>query len=118
MLVVVLGLVVVVMVMLMVICNRICDTPVISSCNQLLSYLHQHQTIVQTVATSLRLDKRSGAWRDLLIGRVQKRASRLLPELAHLEYEEIIRRFQLLSLHYRKQSGDMTLMLKTTHGLL
>ena len=55
---------------------------------------------------------------QLLIERVQRRATRLLPELAHLEYEERLCRLQLPSLQYRRQRGHMIIMFKITHGLL
>ena len=51
-----------------------------------------------------------------LVERVQRRASRLVPELRHLPYEERLKRLRLPSLQYRRRRGDMVLMFNVMHG--
>ena len=53
---------------------------------------------------------------QLLVERVQRRATRLIPSLAGLEYEERLRQLKLPSLEYRRRRGDMILMYKIMHG--
>ena len=55
---------------------------------------------------------------QLLVERVQRRATRLLPELRSLDYEERLRKLQLPSLQYRRRRGDMIIVYKLMHGLM
>ena len=51
-----------------------------------------------------------------LIERVQRRATKLVPELKHLPYEDRLKRMKLPSLCYRRARGDMIEVYKYTHG--
>ena len=51
-----------------------------------------------------------------LVERVQRRASRLVPELRHLPYEERLKRLKLPSLQYRRRRGAMITMYNIMHG--
>ena len=51
-----------------------------------------------------------------LVERVQRRASRLVPELRHLPYEERLKKLRLPSLQYRRRRGDMVLMYNMMNG--
>ena len=62
------------------------------------------------VAWSPRLEKD----RNLIEG-VQRRATKLVPEIKDLEYEERLRKMDLPSLRYRRVRGDMTETYKYTH---
>ena len=48
---------------------------------------------------------------------VQRRATRLVPGLSKLSYEERLRRLRLPTLSYRRYRGDMIEVFKITHGL-
>ena len=52
-----------------------------------------------------------------LLERVQHRATRLMPELRRLPYEERLERLQLPSLEYRRLRGDIIEVYKYPHGL-
>ena len=49
------------------------------------------------------------------IERVQRRATKLLPEIAHLEYSERLEYLQLPSLKYRRLRGDLIQLYHLTH---
>ena len=51
-----------------------------------------------------------------LVERVQRRATRLVPELRSLPYEERLRKLNLPSLKYRRRRGDMVTMFNVMHG--
>ena len=51
-----------------------------------------------------------------LLERVQRRATRLIPDLRHLPYEERLRELRLPSLLYGRRRGDMILMYNVMHG--
>ena len=51
-----------------------------------------------------------------LLEGVQRRATRLVPGLKHLEYEERLRRMDLPSLYYRRLRGDMIETYKHLHN--
>ena len=51
-----------------------------------------------------------------LVEQVQRRASRLVPELQQYPYEERLRRLKLPSLQYRRHRGDMIMMYNVMHG--
>jgi len=52
------------------------------------------------------------------IEKVQKRATRMVPSLRHLPYEDRLRALNLPSLHYRRKRGDMILVYQIFHGLI
>ena len=52
-----------------------------------------------------------------LLERVQRRATKLIPELKDKEYEERLRILKLPSLQYRRERGDMIECYKYTHNL-
>lgn len=51
-----------------------------------------------------------------LLERVQRRATKLIPEVRHLPYQERLRVLALPSLQYRRRRGDMILMFNIMHG--
>ena len=51
-----------------------------------------------------------------LIENVQRRATKLLPELAHLSYRERLQALQLPSLKYRRIRGDLIQLFNMVHG--
>jgi len=53
-----------------------------------------------------------------LVERVQRRATKLLPEIRNLSYEDRLRKLRLPSLKYRRRRGDMILMYHLVHGHL
>ena len=52
-----------------------------------------------------------------LVERVQRRATKLVPGLRNVSYEERLRRLRLPSLQYRRRRGDMILLFRIMHGL-
>ena len=50
--------------------------------------------------------------------KVQRRATRLVPELKHLSYEERLQKLKLPSLQYRRLRTDLIQLFKMTHGLV
>ena len=52
-----------------------------------------------------------------LIENVQRRASKQIPGLSHLSYEERLRTMKLPTLQYRRYRGDMIELYKMTHDL-
>ena len=52
----------------------------------------------------------------LLLEGVQARATKLIPELSNLEYEDRLKTLNLQSLFYRRDRGDMIECYKMTHG--
>ena len=52
-----------------------------------------------------------------LIENVQRRASKQIPGLSHLSYEERLRTMKLPTLKYRRYRGDMIELYKMTHDL-
>jgi hypothetical protein len=69
------------------------------------------------------LEYGNAAWSPLFkkdanaIEKVQRRATRLVPALRELEYEDRLRAMKLPSLAYRRLRGDMIDCYKFTHGL-
>ena len=53
----------------------------------------------------------------VLIERVQRRATKILPNLKELEYAERLRHLNLPTLAYRRVRGDLIQMYKIVHGL-
>ena len=51
-----------------------------------------------------------------LLERVQRRATKLIPEIRHLSYQERLQVLGLPSLQYRRQRGDMISMFNIMHG--
>ncbi len=51
------------------------------------------------------------------VERVQRRATKLEPELKARPYEESVRRFRLTSLYYHRRRGDMVEMFKIMTGI-
>ena len=51
-----------------------------------------------------------------LLERVQRRATRLVPEIRHQPYQERLRVLGLPSLQYRRRRGDMIAMFNLMHG--
>ena len=51
-----------------------------------------------------------------LVERVQRRATRLVPELRQLPYEERLKKLHLPTLQYRRRRGDMVMMYNIMHG--
>ena len=52
-----------------------------------------------------------------LLERVQRRATRMVPELRDLDYEDRLRKLDLPSLMYRRQRGDLIEVFKYQKGL-
>jgi len=52
----------------------------------------------------------------ILLENVQHRATKMVPELKDLEYEDRLREMDLQSLYYRRDRGDMIECYKMTHG--
>ena len=50
--------------------------------------------------------------------KVQRRATRLVPEIAELPYEERLHHLQLPTLQYRRLRSDLILIFKLTHNML
>ena len=50
------------------------------------------------------------------VERVQRRATRLVPSIRHLEYETRLRLLRLPSLYYRRRRGDMIHLYQMLHG--
>ena len=55
---------------------------------------------------------------QVLVERVQRRATRLIPSLRDLSYENRMRKLKLPSLMYRRKRGDILYMYKLVHGHL
>ena len=55
---------------------------------------------------------------QVLVERVQRRATRLIPSLCDLPYESRMKKLKLPSLMYRRKRGDMLFMYKLVHGHL
>ncbi|XP_043200105.1 uncharacterized protein LOC122369431 [Amphibalanus amphitrite] len=55
---------------------------------------------------------------QLLIERVQRRATKLVQEVRHLPYQERLKSMKLPSLHYRRRRGDMIAVYNVLHGRL
>ena len=53
-----------------------------------------------------------------LIERVQRRATKLVPELKHLPYQERLTHLRLPSLYYRRRRGDMIAVYQIMSGLV
>ena len=51
-----------------------------------------------------------------LVERVQRRATKLVPEIRHFPYQERLHALGLPSLQYRRQRGDMIAMFSIMHG--
>ena len=51
-----------------------------------------------------------------LIERVQRRATKLVPELKHLPHQERLRHLHLPSLYHRRRRGDMIAVFQILHG--
>ena len=51
------------------------------------------------------------------IERVQRRATKLIPEISHLSYEDRLKFQDLHSLYYRRRRGDMIQVYRIMHGL-
>ena len=51
------------------------------------------------------------------IENVQRRATRMLPQMKNIEYEERLRNFKLPTLKYRRVKGDMIETFKITTGM-
>jgi len=54
---------------------------------------------------------------QLAVERVQRRATKLVPELKERPYEERLRRLHIPSLYYRRRRGDMIQMFKIMTGI-
>ena len=52
-----------------------------------------------------------------LIEAVQRRATKLIPQLRELPYEDRLKSLELPSMYYRRERGDMIEVYKYTHGL-
>ena len=55
---------------------------------------------------------------QLLVERVQRRATKLVQEIRHLPYQDRLRFLKLPSLHYRRRRGDMIAVYQVLHGKL
>ena len=55
---------------------------------------------------------------QLLVERVQRRATRLVASIRHLTYAERLKALKLPSLQYRRRRGDVILIYQVMHGLL
>ena len=55
---------------------------------------------------------------QILIERVQRRATKLVPELKHLPYQERLRRLNLPSLYHRRRRGDMIAIFQIMTGVV
>ena len=53
-----------------------------------------------------------------LVERVQRRATKLVPELRDTPYPERLRKLKLPSLYYRRRRGDMVKVFQLIHGLI
>ena len=53
---------------------------------------------------------------EILLENVQHRATKMVPELKDLDYEDRLDRMDLQSLYYRRDRGDMVECYKMTHG--
>ena len=53
-----------------------------------------------------------------LVERVQRRATRLVPDVRHLPYEDRLRVLKIPSMHYRRRRGDMILIFMLMKGHL
>ena len=51
------------------------------------------------------------------IENVQRRATRIVPELKNLSYEERLQELNLPTLQYRRRRGDVIQMFKIIHGI-
>ena len=51
------------------------------------------------------------------IERIQRRATKLVPELSHLPYQERLKKLKLPSLVYRRKRGDMLMVYRVLTGL-
>ena len=52
------------------------------------------------------------------VERVQQRATKLVPEVRHLPYQQQLQRLNLPSLYYRRRRGDMIMVYQLLHGCL
>ena len=55
---------------------------------------------------------------QLLVERVQRRATKLVPEIRHLPYPDRLRFLKLPTLHYRRRRGDMIAVYQVLHEKL
>ena len=55
---------------------------------------------------------------QVMIEKVQKRATRMVSSIRNLPYEERLRALNLPSLYYRRKRGDMILVYQIFHGLI
>ena len=55
---------------------------------------------------------------QLIVERVQRRATKLVTSLRHLPYAERLKALRLPSLQYRRRRGDVILTYQIMHGLL
>ena len=53
---------------------------------------------------------------DILEG-IQKRATKMIPSLRNLSYEERLKRLGMFSLRHRRLRGDMIEVFKVIHGI-
>ena len=53
---------------------------------------------------------------QLLVERVQRRATKLVRDIRHLPYQDRLKSLKLPSLHYRRQRGDMIAVYQLLHG--
>ena len=51
-----------------------------------------------------------------LVERVQRRATKIVPEMRHLSFPERLRALKLLSLYHRRRRGDMITVYQLLHG--
>jgi len=69
------------------------------------------------------LEYGNAAWRPMynkdttILENVQRRATKLVPGLQEMEYEDRLKKLNLPSLHYRRTRGDMIELYKHTHGM-
>ena len=54
---------------------------------------------------------------SILLENVQRRATKLVPSIAHLEYVDRLKSLKLPSLNYRRRRGDMIETFKYTHNI-
>ena len=89
------------------------------------SFTYMDKECMKQLFTSLvrpHLEYANVAWsphykRDIdKIEKVQRRATKFVPELKHLSYEERLKAMKLPSLQYRRKRGDLIEVYKYTHG--
>ena len=54
----------------------------------------------------------------IAVEKIQRRATKMIPEIAHLSYENRLEELELPSLLHRRRRGDMIQMHKIVHGLV